>query len=513
MIKNINIKVVALAASLIALASCTENFEEINKDPNNPTRVETASLMANAQKGLIDDIYDEWFSGRQSYVYAQYLAQRNYTEEDRYQLRQPTNNTYWTLIYGDVMDLVEIIRLNEELGEEGNTNQIAAARILKAWAMQILTDTYGDVPYFEAFKAEADVSPAYTPQSEIYADLIKELTEASAQIDVNQPVFAAASGDLIYDGDPVKWKKFANSLKMRVAIRMSNVDPNYATYIQEAVANGVFTSNEDNAVLRYLGSIANADTAPLYDAYYYSNRNDFTLSKPFVDLLKGANDVANDKTNPFDGLFDPRLAVWATPTGGQYVGMAYGIPNDVTAAARAGTIDLTNGGLVTAGNLALTFMDYAEVCFIMSEVEDWSQEWYVRGVEASLEHWGNEGAETGTLPANYDALVDTYLAGLPLASMETVLTQKYIALFLQGYEAWAEIRRTGYPTTLVRPGEVAFVSSGGNEVTFEPLVGDDIPNRITYPEIEQTLNPKSYQEAISRIGADMMSTKVWWDQN
>jgi hypothetical protein len=503
----------ALAATLFVVASCTENFEEINTDPNNPTRVETSSLMANAQKRLIDDIYDEWFSGRQSYVYAQYFAQTNYTEEDRYQLRQATNNTYWTLIYGDIMDLVEIIRLNEELGEEGNVNQIAAARILKAWAMQILTDTYGDVPYFEAFKAELDVSPAYTPQSEIYADLIKELTEASAQINVNEPVFAAGTGDLIYDGDPVKWKKFANSLKMRVAIRMSKVDPNYTTYIQEAVTAGVFTSNDDNAVLHYLGSVANADMAPLWDAYYFSNRNDFTLAKPFVDLLKGVNDDANDKTNPFEGLFDPRLAVWAVPTGTEYQGMPYGIPNDVTAAARAGTIDLTNGGLVTAGNLGLTFMDFAEVCFIMSEVEGWSQEWYEKGVEASLEHWGNEAAATKSLPSNYNTLVSDYLSALPPANEETVMTQKYIALFLQGYEAWAEIRRSNYPTTLVRPGEIAFVSSGGNEVIFEPLVGNDIPSRITYPEIEQTLNPRSYQDAVSRIGSDALSTKLWWDKD
>ncbi len=506
-------KVATLAIALFVVASCTDNFEEINTDPNNPAVVGTGALMANAQKGLIDDIYDEWFSGRQSYAYAQYFAQRNYTEEDRYQLRQPTNNTYWTLIYGDIMDLVEVIRLNEELGEEGNTNQIAAARILKAWAMQILTDAYGDIPYFEAFKQDQNVSPAYTPQSEIYADLIKELTEASAQIDVNQHVFEPETGDLIYDGDPVKWKKFANSLKMRVAIRMSKVDPNYLTYIQEAVADGVFTSNEDNAVLHYLGSIANADMAPLNDAYYFSNRNDFTLSKPFVDLLKGANDEANNKTNPFEGLFDPRLSVWAVPNGQEYHGMPYGIPNDVTAAAREGTIDLTHGGSVTAGNLGLTYMDYAEVCFIMAEVEGWSQEWYEKGVQASLSHWATEGGRTRSLPANYSTLVETYLANLPPANMETVLTQKYIALFLQGYEAWAEIRRTDYPTTLVRPGEIAFVSSGGNEVVFEPLVGNDIPSRITYPVIEQTLNPRGYQEATSRIGGDEMSTKLWWDRD
>lgn len=497
-----------MVALLIIVSSCTENFEEINKDPNNPTAVSTGSLMANAQKGLLDDIYDEWYSGRQSYLYSQFLAQRNYTEEDRYQLRQPTNNTYWTLIYGDVNDLVEIIRLNTEAGEAGNPNEIAAARILKAWTMQILTDTYGDIPYFDAFNPDEEVSPAYTPQSEIYPDLLKELTEAAAQINVDMPVFGEY--DLIYGGDASKWKKFANSLKMRVAIRLSNIDPNYQTYIQEAIAGGVFESIEDDAQLRFLGATPNA--APMYDAYYYSNRNDFTLSKPFVDLLTGRDDDANNKANPFPGMFDPRLAVWAVPNDeGEYIGMPYGIPNDVTAVARPGTIDLTNGGATTAGTLALTFLDYAEVCFIRSEIENWSQEWYEAGVMASLEDWGNEGSATGTLPGNYDALVDDYIAALPPATMETVLTQKYIALFLQGYEAWAEIRRTDYPKMLVRPGEISFVTEGGTNVVFEPLVGSDIPNRVTYPIIEQSLNAVSYGEAVGRMGVDDMGVKVWWD--
>src|SRR5687768_12050532 len=151
--KNIFSKEIAIVLLILLLVSCSQDFEEINRDPNNPTMVRTSSLMTNAQKGLLDDIYDEWFSGRQSYLYSQYFAQRNYTEEDRYQLRQPTNNSYWTYIYGDIMDLVEIIRLNEE-APVPNENQIAAARILKAWAVQIMTDAYGDIPYFEAFKAE-----------------------------------------------------------------------------------------------------------------------------------------------------------------------------------------------------------------------------------------------------------------------------------------------------------------------------------------------------------------------
>lgn len=491
------------------IISCTEDFENINTDPNNPTKVKTSFLMTNAQKGLMDDMYDEWFGGRQGYAYAQFFAQRDYNEEDRYQLRQETNNTYWILIYGDIMDLVEIIRLNTEAGEAGSQNEIAAARILKAWAMQILTDTYGDIPYFDAFQAEKNVSPAYTPQSEIYADLIKELTEAAAQLDLSKPVFG--EGDIIYNGDAAKWKRFANSLKMRVAIRMSNVDPNYKTYIQNAISDGVFESNADNALFRFLNEPPNA--APLYDAYYVSNRNDFSLSKPFVDLLSGRNDELNSKTNPFEGLFDPRLSVFAVANeSGEFVGMPYGIPRELTSTARPGTIDFTKGGLVTARNLALPYMDYAEVCFIRSEVENWSQEWYEKGVAASIEHWAWEAGLTGTLPPNYNDLANAYIAALPPATPETVATQKYIALFMQGYEAWAEYRRTGFPSTLVRPGQIAYEMADGTPVVFEALEGDDIPRRITYPVIEQSLNPEGYQTAADRIGGDDLGVAVWWDE-
>jgi hypothetical protein len=505
-----------LLAGVLLWAGCTRNFDEINTDPNNPREVPSSALMTNAQKSLMDDIRDEWFSGRQSYLYAQYFAQRTYTEEDRYQLRQTTNNTYWILIYNDLKDLQEVIRLNTDPASKikmaaygNNENQIAAARILKAWAFHILTDAYGDIPYTEALQGESILTPKYTPQAEIYADLIKELTEASNQIVLTEPVFT--QGDNIYNGDPELWKKFANSLKMRVALRASNVPGwNYRQYIQEAVAAGVFTSNDDNAVFEYIGRAPN--NSPLYDAFYTSGRNDFTLSHTFVNLLKGENDVLNGKTNPFTGLLDPRLAIWADPRDGKtYQGMPYGIPSSrASTALRASAINLRNGNsVVLSADLPQVYMDYAEVCFILSEVNNWDQSWYEKGVQASLEYWNN--LSVGFNKEDFSAEIADYLTKLPPANQETVLTQKYIAYFLQGYQAWSLIRRTGYPRTVVRPGEFNYQTSDGTKLTFEPLVGNDIPNRLTYPVSEQTLNPDSYGAARSTIGTDAMNTRMWWD--
>lgn len=503
-------KFFAVWIAIVTITACTDKFEEINSDPNNPIKVSTSSLMANAQKGLVDDLHDEWAGARQSYLYAQYFAQPDYTEESRYQLRQNNNNTYWTLVYGNVMDLVEVIRLNEELGEAGNVNEIAAARIMKVWAMQILTDMYGDIPYFEAFKPEVNVTPEYTAQASIYEDLIKELSEASQQLQPGLAMFPGG-GDLIYGGDASKWKKFANSLKMRVAIRMSKVNPEYMTHIQQAITDGVFESNQDNAIFRYLNTFPNI--APLHNSFFIDVRNDFTLAKPFVDLLKGANDVVNGKVNPFQGMFDPRLTVWAVPNNqNEYAGMPYGLAGADAEAARQGIIDLKKGGLVSAPNLGIPLMDYAEVCFIRSEIGNWSEEWYKKGVQASLERWRDEAVVTGTLSPEYDELAELYVADLPAASEETVSTQKHIALFLQGYEAWAELRRTNYPSMVIRPGDVAFVTPGGTNVKFVPLVGNDIPNRLTYPISEQTLNQSSYSKAVARIERDELGIKLWWDK-
>jgi len=145
--------------------SCTKNFDKINENPNQPAEVSTPTLLTGAMKGLCDDIYDEWWSGRQSNLYAQYWCQRNYTSEDRYAIRQNINNQYWRLIYHDVMNLIEVIRLNEDPATAAkaavygdNNNQIAVATILKVWAMQIMTDTWGDIPY------SGSISGKYRPQ-------------------------------------------------------------------------------------------------------------------------------------------------------------------------------------------------------------------------------------------------------------------------------------------------------------------------------------------------------------
>jgi hypothetical protein len=516
-----------LLLGLITLLTlrCTKDFDEINTDPNRPTKVPTTNLIITAEKTLLDDIMDEWWSGRQSLLWSQYWAQRNYTSEDRYSIRQNVNNGYFRLIYTDMMDLEEIIRLNRnpetkvEMATYGNNqNQIAAAKILKAWAFQIMTDTYGDIPYFEAFNAETNPNPAYTPQKDIYVDLLKSLKEASDSIVEDEPVFT--SGDIIYGGDPVLWKKFANSLRLRVANRLSKVtDADIVTLrntaISEAIAAGVFESNDDNAVFRYLGE--DPSFAPMYNGFYTARRNDMTVTANFVDLLKGQPDTLNGKAHPLNELVDPRLPIWVPLRSGAYRGMPYGLVDKDASNLRGVTANLYGAyNIVLSGSFAVIYMDYAEVCFILSELNGWDADWYNEGVRASMEWWGNEAKSfygwSDSDFSDYITTVDDYMANLPPANQETVLTHKYIALYMNGYEAWAEYRRTGFPKTLIQPGEKTGPTASGTIVTFTPIVGDIIPRRLTYPVQEYTINSANVEAAAANIGGDSFATRLWWDK-
>jgi hypothetical protein len=494
---------------LVIAAGCTKDFEDLNTDPNRPKEVPTVNLISTAQKTLTDDIFDEWFSGRQGLLWSQFWAQRNYTDEDRFNIRPGTNNGYWRLLYMDMMDLEQIIKIANDPEQAAVINangdaegQIHVANIIKSYVFQLLAATYGDVPYEEAFDALNNPMPAYSTQKVIYLDLFAKLKAASDYLNsIDNQVFA--SGDLMYDGDPAQWAKFANALRLKLAIRLSKVtDAELVAARTAAIADAsdkAFESNDDNAQITYLGD--GESNSPMYDGFYTSRRNDMTVTANFVDLLKGINDTLNNKVNPFLGLEDPRIEVWVPKRDGVYRGMPYGLVNAQASALRAYTADLYNSyNIVTWGDASVVWMDYAEVCFILSELNGWDQDLYEEGVAASMERWGIE-----------EAVVTDFIAQLPAATEETVLTQKYIALYMNGYEAWAEWRRTGYPKSIIQVGEKTGPLVSGESITFVPVVGNAIPRRLTYPAQEYSINPSTAAAAQS-IGGDDFSTRLIWDK-
>jgi hypothetical protein len=395
-----------------------------------------------------------------------------------------------------------------------NCNQIAAAMIMKVWLADLMTDTWGSIPYSEALKLESDgvLYAKYDDQKDLYAQLIKEVTEAVNMIDESEPAFT--SGDVIFDGDASKWKKFGNSLKCRLAIHMSKVDSNWKTYIQEALASGVMESNDDAAKYKYTAT--GTEYCKFYEGYYVDGRNDFAINRTLADLLKGQRDTLNVKSHPWEGVIDPRIHVY-TVDDGKWNGMCVATQTGIQ--ARLFTQDgvkswYANQPPVLAKTYAVPLMTYAELKFIIGEYNGFSADDYKEGVEASIAYWYDVMGKTPD-----DAEVETYVtAACKNVNAETYAIQKYIDLYTNGTEAWTEIRRTGYPEQIVRPGEICGMyktDSGEEAYRFTPLsdVKDDIISRVKYPTDESTLNSENWKAAVAKLqdGTNNYFSKMFWD--
>ena len=508
-----------------AAVSCTDQLEEINKNPNSPTVVPAYGLFGGANKFMMDATRGDFSSGRMALPWVQYSAQRNYTEEDRFQFREGVNQSLYRDYYLVANDYKSIIDFNTDPATKeqnaafgNNDNQIAAARVMLSYVFLQLVDSYGDVAYysygnkdpdFQALQlAEGIIKPKFASQVKIYTDLMKELKEASEMVVLGEPVFT--KGDLLF-GDAIKLKKFANSLRLRVANRVKGVVPGAEAHIIDAIASGVMTSNADNVGVTYQAD--EVFPSPFYTSFYVSNRTDFAMSNTFTDLLKGEL-----------GTFgvDPRLQKMAAPITAskaavrantyletsdltKYEGMPYGIPSSLAASQRANTSFWSSN--VLKQDYKELFMEYAEVEFLVSENTGWNNTNYQNGVRASMERWGVS-----------TAAITAFITTLAPANQANVLTQKYIGLFMQPYEAWAEYRRTDFPKTLLQPGGTYTLRTPlpGGETTYTFTALNNLtkmPTRFTYPVNLAQLNGENYKAAAASMGGDLLTTKLIWDAN
>jgi len=542
--KNIFKKLIGISFVVLFLfGGCTKDFDQMNITPNQPSEVPPQYLLTDAEKNLVAFMWDEWWNGRFGNLYSQFWSQTSYTDESRYSPRDGVLNNYWTYFYagrdvvpdgtlngGGMEDLQRIIKLNtdEETKVKAsasgpNMNQIAVARILKVWMFQILTDAWGYIPYSQALQGAENSSPVYDSQESIYHALITEITDAQAQIDV-----AAGSilGDIIYGGDMAKWKKFANSIKMRIAIRMSNDNVDKAgatTAISDAFAAGAFTSIDDNAAFFFLGGVPSNN--PLNENQ--KTRQDFAVSKTLIDFLKLKN--------------DPRLPFYANGTVNDpfaYVGFPYGMDNG-EATALSTTDHSMPGNIVYAPTAPAFYMLYDEVEFILAEacvrlgLNGIAKDHYEAGIKASMNYWNqlNEDSPTGwdridncstsdtIKPASItDTEMDAYIAGAEVVwdatkALQLIAEQKYIALYPSGLQAWFEYNRTGFPAILVQPGETVPYGAGASYI-FSPLItsGGKTPVRMYYPTEEGDLNEANRDAAVAAQGADVFETQLWYQK-
>ncbi|MBC9933027.1 SusD/RagB family nutrient-binding outer membrane lipoprotein [Chitinophaga qingshengii] len=475
---------------MLLLAGCTKKFDEINQDPNNPKTTDPGYLLVSAEKKAMDNILNEWNNGRTGMHYAQYWSATTYSNESRYQIRENVNNTFWNIMYaGTLKDLNEIIKINTTKPFDYSVNQIAIAEILKVWTYHMLVDVYEDIPYKSSLGGLERPGSQYDKAIDIYTDLLKILGEQVTKLDVSQPSFPAKT-DIIYGGDVNKWKRFANSLRLRIAIRVSDVASmgtlvNKA--INDAVTSGVFTSNADNALFRYVDAPPNNN--PLNESF--KSRVDFCMCKTMVDYMQDTK--------------DPRLPIYAAPAkgSGKYIGKAYGlnqqngetIPNSAVSLPGSAVLDAKSPGV---------YLDYAEVEFILAEaierniLSGSAEEHYKKGIRASLEYQGVAASD-----------VDSYIAGVPYNGGQwknVIGTQKWIALYMQGLEGWFERLRLD----IKKPnGQDLFVAPVDGSLDREVTM---VPTRMTYPVDEQQLNKANYDKAVQSIGGkDSKAGKHFWD--
>ncbi|MDX1761540.1 MAG: SusD/RagB family nutrient-binding outer membrane lipoprotein [Christiangramia sp.] len=513
----------------LILTSCGEDIEDINENPNAPEVVPTTTIFNNATKEFLDETRDSFNNGRLVLNWMEYWGQNSYADEDRYLYRETSAEGLYTSTYEIATDFQQILEINtnpETAGEAAlvgaNENQIAAARIMLAYIFHQLTNTFGDIPYysygsddpdFQALKVDSILSPAFATQEKIYADILKELRESADMINTSETVFI--EGDNIYNGDPMQWKKFANSLILRVATNIKAVDQAaYDAAISAAIEDGIMTSNSDNAVQPYETSDPTA--SPWWRAFVVDGRTDFAVAAPFVNLLKGETGSYGpdprlfEMAAPYEYSIEPIIAdsYERSENYDDYEGVPFAFQN---ANDLPFTVYSFPSSKVLRPDYGEVLMEYAEVEFLLSEYNGWSQDNYEAGVRASMEKWGVESSE-----------IDSFVSGLPAASEETVITQKYVALYMQAHQAYAEYRRTGFPDTsiLFLPGEsytLPPVQAAETEAdTYSFLSGvdgaTDLPARLRYPVILQTLNGENRASAVSELdNGDTIFSKLFWD--
>lgn len=475
-----------LMAGLLTAATACNKFGDMNVNPNSPLNPNTASLLTGAIRTGVGTTNSQVGPGSFNItpaLYVQQFSDVTYIEDSRYKTIQFSFNGLYS---GPLVNLQQVIDQNTNETTKAlvdsygsNANQIAVARILKAYVYQFITDRWGDVPYSQALKAAENFQPVYDKQQDIYTDLFKEWKEAAAQFDGG----AMPTGDILLGRSAARWKKFAASLRMIAALRLSKVDPAKGkTEFAAALADGVLASNADNVRYQFLADANNEN--PLYTNYTRQNRDDFALSATYVNYLKSVN--------------DPRLPVYAAKN---EVGDIVGAPYAVFPAPGTATDYSLAGPAVSGQTAPANVVTYAQVLFAQAEAAKlgWTtgnaKALYEAGIKASMQQW------LGT--AYTEAAYTTYIAQpnvayTDAAALERIGNQRWITLFFQGTEAWNEWRRTGYP--VLTP---AASSLNG---------GTGIPRRLAYPTTAVTLNKVNYDAVTARQGADTPYTRVWWDK-
>ncbi len=477
-----NSKLLYIIFALLTFSNCTKDFEETNTNINQPETVTPNLILSTVISNTVSNNATlGWSRGN---LVAQLTARINFTGFDRYAWGSETR--LWDTYYGNLPEIETILKISRNENTK-NTSYEGMALVLKSWIYSSLTDNWGDIPYSQAIKGQTEdnFTPVYDSQEDIYNGILADLKTAEELLALDQPI---TGGDLLFDGNFTNWRKLANSLRLRYLLRISN-RRDVSSEMQQIVNSSlIFESNEDNAVMEYPASSQ-------IDSWPVSNRRIGSfdaerLSQTSENILKQFN--------------DNRLSFWFQPTDSPdddptlIAGMPNGLSEDNATNFNGGASNVSRLNQAffweSSNSVKAPLMKYDELQFILAEaaqkgfITGDANTFYENGVRASFDFWDVNQDMTSYLAQNgvaYDG------------NLETIMTQKWLASFLVGLEAWYDFRRTGLPSFII-PGQ-------------DNVNSDRVPVRFLYPDREQTLNTENYEAAVSRMGGDDINIKGWWE--
>ncbi|ODS81970.1 MAG: hypothetical protein ABS46_10165 [Cytophagaceae bacterium SCN 52-12] len=488
--------------------ACDRGFDEMNVNPIALTSVEPAyqfnSALVNSAFGYNNLQYETIIVKQMINPFSGVGAAGQYNQDNR-----SVTASNWQRGYRSVVrELVDVLDKTKDVPAKANLHHMT--RIWKAYIFMFLTDTYGEIPYTESSLGylQGIVTPKYDTQEFIYGEILNELESAASALSESAPL---ATSDVLYGGSIVKWKRLAYSLLLRGGMRLSKVNATKAAEtVAKAVAGGVMLSNADNAMLTHTASFTN----PVGSQINGGQGGFFYLAEDFVTHLKDTDDPrlasiavryvgAKSTTDQVESK--------ASRDPGVQIGMPLGYDNTTVSEA------VTKDGLASlydysqldrtrlAGLLSPTiYVTYAQTQLLLAEavVRGWTTgdaaKLFQEGIRAHMQQLAAYGASS----AVPESAINAYLQKAPLTAgseLEQINVQYWIASFLNGPEAWANFRRTGFPNLTPNPFP-------GSDLKTEPFI-----RRLTYTDAELNVNKTNVDEAIARQGPDLLDTRVWWD--
>jgi len=467
-------------------ASCTKNLTGLNHDPKSSVIVPSRTLFTKGEKNLADIITSSSVASAPFRVLSQEWTENTYVYEAQYNFAAyQAQAGFWNALFSGTAGVIDNLQQakitfpSDIIDPVALKNDLIITDILEVYAYYMLTATYGDIPYTQA-QNQTIPFPAYDDAKTVYADLLLRLDTCIANINTGGGAMGAA--DLIYGGSTAKWKKFAATLKLRVAMLAADSDPSTAgKKAGEAIATGVFASNADNALSAY-DAAAVGNSNPLWQALINSGRHDFLPSNLLINTMTGWNDprVPIYFTKDGNGLY-----TGGTPGGGN----GYGVNSDF-------------GPIIQAPAYPADIMDYQKAEFLQAEavergfagVTGTAASHYNNAVTASILFWGG----TATQAAAY--LLQPGVVYSSATWQQQIGYQQWIANYNNNWDSWTDIRRLGFPNLdVVSPP----VSAQGK-----------LPLRLTYPPNEVTSNSANWGAAAKKLpgGTDAVSAKLWWEK-